>query len=66
MMSWNKKVNLEKLRQKAEKAVVTDVEKELDKIRDRIFVKAQKMGGWSAYIFDPQRQKRSTFTDPRK
>ena len=55
-MSWNKKVNLEKLKEKAERAVVTDVERQLDKIRDSIFTKAQRMGGWNTYIFNLQKQ----------
>lgn len=63
-MSWNKKVDLKRLRQKAEKAIVTDVERELDKIRDRVFTKAKRMGGWSSYIFNLQ--KGLAFTDPRK
>lgn len=65
-MSWSKKANLKKFRQKAERAVVTDVERKLDKIRDNILTKAKKMGGWNSYIFSLQRQKGLTFTDPRK
>jgi len=63
-MSWNKKVSLKKLRKKAEKAVVTDVERKLDTIRDQILIQAQKAGGWANYILN--RQKGLTFADPRK
>lgn len=49
-MSWKNKVNLKKLRIKAEEAVVTEVERELDRIRDRIYEKAQRAGGWNTYI----------------
>jgi len=61
-MSWSKKVNLEELKEKAEKAVVTDVERAVDAIRDRILTEAQKMGGWSNYIFN--RQKGLRFATP--
>lgn len=63
-MSWNKKTDLKKLRQKAERAVVTDVERKLDKVRDNILTEARKVGGWSRYIFNLQ--KGLSFTDPRK
>lgn len=49
-MSWRNKVNIRKLREKAKRAVVTDVEKNLDKVRDKIFSEAKKAGGWRAYI----------------
>lgn len=65
-MSWNKKFNIKQLREKAEKVVVTDVEKELDRIRDVIFSEAQRMGGWNSYIFNLQKQKGLTFVEPRK
>lgn len=54
-MRWNKN---------AKKAIATDVERELDKIRDNILTKAKKMGGWNSYIFDLQ--KGVAFTDPRR
>ncbi len=61
-MSWSKKVNLERLKKKAEKVVVTDVERAVDDIRDRILIEAQKVGGWGNYIFN--RQKGLRFTTP--
>lgn len=60
-MSWSKKVNLERLKKRAEKAVVTDVERSVDVIRDQIFIKAQKAGGWGNYIRN--RQKGLRFAD---
>lgn len=65
-MSWNKKFNMKQLREKAEKAVVINVEKELDRIRDIIFSEAQKMGGWNSYIFNLQKQKGLIFVEPKK
>lgn len=60
-MSWSKKVNLEQLKKKAEDAVVTDVERGVDAIRDRILIEAQKVGGWRNYILN--RQKGLRFAD---
>jgi len=54
-MSWSKKVNFERLKKKAEKAVVTDVERKLDVIRDNILGEAKKVGGWKNYIFNLQK-----------
>lgn len=65
-MSWNKKVDLKKLKEEAERVVVTDVEKKLDKIRNRIFAEAKRMGGWNAYIFNLQKQKASTFANSKR
>jgi len=63
-MSWSRKVNLERLKKKAEKAVVTDVERGIDIIRDRILVEAKKAGGWRDYIIS--RQKGLRFADLRR
>jgi len=63
-MSWNEKANLEQLKKKAEKAIVTDVERTVDDIRDRIFIEAQKVGGWGNYIFN--RQKGLRFATPQR
>lgn len=49
-MSWKEGVNFKKLKAKAKKAVVTSVEENLDKIRDKIFSEAKKIGGWRTYV----------------
>jgi len=59
-MSWSRKVNLERLKKKANKAVVTDVERRIDVIRDRILIEVQKAGGWRDYIISRQKGLRFT------
>lgn len=54
-MFWKKKISLEKLRKKAERTVVTDVKRTLDKVRDEIFADSKKIGGWETYINNLQK-----------
>ncbi len=49
-MSWKGKVKLKRFKEQAKRTFITSVEESIDKIRDKIFADAKKMGGWRAYI----------------